>query len=170
MAPPNSSTNAGWITRVSHGERHSGGGGKSLEENQGEAFRIRIIHPDDVESVRGERRQALARGTPFELEQRMLRNDGQYRWFIIRYKPLRDDQGRILHWYATGTDIDDHKQAEDRMRNENKALREEIDHASMFEEIVWSSEALRRVLRQVAKVAPVDATVLLLEKPAPGKN
>ena len=114
--------------------------GLTLEESQGEAFRVRVFHPDDVERVRDERRLALARGTPFALEQRALRHDGQYRWFIIRYKPLRDDKGHILRWYATGTDIDDHKQTEVRMRNENLALREEIDHASMFEEIVGSSE------------------------------
>jgi PAS domain S-box-containing protein len=79
--------------------------GLTLEESQGEAFRVRVFHPDDVESGRDERRQALARGAPFEWEQRALRHDGQYRWFIIRYKPLRHDQGRILRWYATGADI-----------------------------------------------------------------
>lgn len=128
--------------------------GLSVEEVQREDFRVRVFHPEDVAQVRDERQKALARGVPFELEQRALRKDGQYRWFSIRYKPLLDEQGRVLHWYATGTDIEDHKQAEERMRNENLALREEIDRASMFEEIVGSSEALRKVLRQVAKVAP----------------
>ena len=104
------------------------------------------------------------------MEQRARRKDGQYRWFIFRYKPLLDEQGRILRWYATGTDIEDHKQAEERMRNENLALREEIDHASMFEEIVGSSEALRNVLLQVAKVAPVDSTVLILGETGTGKE
>jgi PAS domain S-box-containing protein len=106
----------------------------TLEASQGEAFRVRIFHPDDAARVRDERRRALARGAPFALEQRVLRHDGQYRWFIIRYQPLRGDQGRLLRWYATGTDIDDHKQAEERMRHENLALREEIDHASLFME------------------------------------
>ncbi len=53
--------------------------GLTLEESQGEAFRVRVFHPDDVERVRDERRQALARGAPFELEQRVRRRDGQYR-------------------------------------------------------------------------------------------
>jgi formate hydrogenlyase transcriptional activator len=104
------------------------------------------------------------------LELRARRRDGQYRWFLVRYNPLRDEQGRILRWYATGTDIEDRKQAEERVRNENLALREEIDHSSMFEEIVGSSEALRKVLAQVAKVAPVDATVLILGETGTGKE
>src|SRR4029077_15579092 len=114
-------------------------------------FRARIFHPEDLERLREERRAALARGLPFEIEQRALRKDGQYRWFLIRYNPFRDEHGRLVRWYATGTDIEDRKQAEERMRNENLALREEIDRASMFEEIVGSSEALRKVLAQVAK-------------------
>ena len=144
--------------------------GLSSEEVQREDFRVRVFHPEDVAQVRDERQQALARGVPFELEQRALRKDGQYRWFSIRYKPLLDEQGRILRWYATGTDIDDHKQAEERMRNENLALREELDHASMFEEIVGSSDALRTVLRQVAKVAQVESTVLILGETGTGKE
>ena len=71
---------------------------------------------------------ALERGTPFELELRARRKDGQHRWFLIRYNPLRDEEGRIIRWYSTGTDIDDRKRAEERMQNENFALREEIDH------------------------------------------
>src|SRR5205823_6880508 len=64
----------------------------------------------------------------------------------------------------------DHKHAEDRMHNENLALREEIDRTSMFEEIVGSSEALRTVLRHVAHVAPTDATVLISGETGTGKE
>src|SRR5215471_3372523 len=144
--------------------------GLTLAESQGEAFRVRVFHPEDVARVWDERRQALARGAPFALEQRARRHDGQYRWFLIRYNPLRDEQGQLLRWYATGTDIDDHKHAEERMRNENLALREEIDRTSMFEEIVGSSEALRTVLRHVARVAPTDATVLIVGETGTGKE
>jgi formate hydrogenlyase transcriptional activator len=110
------------------------------------------------------------RGTPFELELRARQKDGQYRWRLIQYNPLRDQEGRIIRWYATGTDIDDRKQAEERLRSENLALREEIDHASMFEEIIGSSKPLRNVLRQVAKVAPTDSTVLILGATGTGKE
>src|SRR5258706_3818689 len=133
-------------------------------------FRARIFHPEDLERLRKERRAALARGLPFEIEQRALRQDGQYRWFLIRYNPFRDEQGCLVRWYATGTDIDDRKRTEDRVRNENVALREDIVHSSMFEEIVGSSEALRQVLAQVSKVAPTDSTVLILGETGTGKE
>ncbi len=97
-------------------------------------------------------------------------NDGRYRWFLIRYNPLRDEQGRILRWYATGTDIDDRKQLEERMRKENLALREEIDRSSMYEEIVGSSAALRSVISQVNKVAPTDSTVMIFGETGTGKE
>ena len=133
-------------------------------------FRARIFHPEDLERLREERRAALGRGLPFEIEQRALRKDGQYRWFLIRYNPFRDEQGRLVRWYATGTDIDDRKRTEDRVRNENVALREDIVRSSMFEEIVGSSEALRQVLAQVSKVAPTDSTVLILGETGTGKE
>ena len=86
-------------------------------------FRERIFQPDDLQRLRGKRRAALVRGIPFELEQRALRKDGQYRWFLIRYNPFRNEQGQLIRWYATGTDIDDRVRAEERTRNENLALR-----------------------------------------------
>jgi formate hydrogenlyase transcriptional activator len=133
-------------------------------------FRARIFHPEDLDKLREERQAALARGLPFEIEQRARRKDGQYRWFLIRYNPFRDEQGRLVRWYATGTDIDDRKRAEDRTRNENIALREDIVRSSMFEEIVGSSEPLRQVLVQVSKVAPTDSTVLVLGETGTGKE
>jgi formate hydrogenlyase transcriptional activator len=133
-------------------------------------LRARIFHPEDLERVREDRDGGLARGLPFEVEQRVLRKDGQYRWLLLRYKPFRDEQGRLVRWYATGTDIDDRKRAEDRTRNENVALREDIVRSSMFEEIVGSSEPLRRVLAQVSKVAPTDSTVLVLGETGTGKE
>ena len=144
--------------------------GLTMEDVITSDFRARIFHPEDIERLREERRAALARGLPFEIEQRALRKDGQYRWFLIRYNPFRDEQGRLVRWYATGTDIDDRKRTEDRVRNENVALREDIVHSSMFEEIVGSSEALRQVIAQVSKVAPTDSTVLILGETGTGKE
>ncbi len=133
--------------------------GLSLDEILARDFRTNVFHPEDIDRIQDERRRALARGLPFENEQRAFGKDGKYRWFLIRYNPLRDEQGGILRWYATGTDIDDRKRAEDRTRNENIALREDIVRSSMFEEIVGSSEPLRKVMEQVSKVAPTDSTV-----------
>src|SRR5215510_3119347 len=144
--------------------------GLTMEAVRAPDFRTRFFHPEDVERLRDERQQALSKGVPFENEQRARRKDGQYRWFLIQYKPLRNELGQIIRWYATGTDIEDRKQDEERMRSENLALREEIDRASMFEEIVGSSEPLHSVLRQVARVAPMDSTVLILGETGVGKE
>jgi formate hydrogenlyase transcriptional activator len=144
--------------------------GLTMQDVVGSDFRARTYHPEDLERVREERKAGLARGLPFEIEQRALRKDGQYRWLLLRYNPFRDEEGRLVRWYATGTDIDDRKRAEDRTRNENVALREDIVRSSMFEEIVGSSEPLRQVLVQVSKVAPTDSTVLVLGETGTGKE
>jgi len=147
--------------------------GRTLEEMQGpgtDERHKRDLHPDDLERARSERRCGLASGVPFEIEKRMRGKDGRYRWFLFRYNPLLDQRGRLARWFATATDIEDRKQTEQRVRNENFALREQIDRDSMFEEIVGSSEALRRVLTQVSKVAPTDSTVLILGETGTGKE
>jgi formate hydrogenlyase transcriptional activator len=144
--------------------------GLTIEDVTTSDFRARIFHPEDIEKLREDRQAALSRGVPFEIEQRTRRKDGQYRWFLIYYNPFHDEQGRLVRWNATGTDIEDRKRAEDRTRNENVALREEIDRSSMFEEIVGASAALRQVLGQVAKVAPTDSTVLISGETGTGKE
>ncbi len=144
--------------------------GLSLDEVLADDFHARVFHPDDVQRLREERHKALSSSVPFENEQRALGKDGKFRWFLIRYNPLLDETGKVIRWYATGTDIDDRKRNEDRTRNENLALREQIDRDSMFEDIVGSSEALRKVLRQVGKVAHSDSTVLILGETGTGKE
>jgi len=147
--------------------------GHTLEEMQGAGTDERVkrdLHPDDLERVRDERRRGFSSRVPFEIEKRMLGKDGRYRWFLFRYKPLLNEQGGVTRWFATATDIDDRKRAEERMRNENLALREEIDRSSMYEEIVGSSNTLRVVLQHVAKVAPTDSTVLILGETGTGKE
>jgi formate hydrogenlyase transcriptional activator len=144
--------------------------GLSLDEVLADDFHARVFHPDDVQRLREERHKALSSSVPFENEQRALGKDGKFRWFLIRYNPLLDETGNVIRWYATGTDIDDRKRNEDRTRNENLALREQIDRDSMFEDIVGSSEALHKVLRQVGKVAHSDSTVLILGETGTGKE
>jgi transcriptional regulator with GAF, ATPase, and Fis domain len=96
--------------------------------------------------------------------------DGQYRWLLVQYNPLLDERGAVIRWYATGTDIDDRKRAEERTRQENVALREQIDQVFMFEEIVGSSPALKTVLSSIVKVAPTDSTVLITGETGTGKE
>src|SRR3981189_168507 len=144
--------------------------GLTSEEVQAQGFFLSAFHPEDVENLKASRDAGLLRGEPFELEMRGLRPHGEYQWLLIQYNPLRDDQGKIVRWYATGTDIQNQKIAQERLRNENLALREEIDHSSMFEEIVGCSDLMRKLLSQVAKVAPSDSTVLILGETGTGKE
>jgi formate hydrogenlyase transcriptional activator len=144
--------------------------GLAMEDVAKSGFRQRIFHPEDIQRLAENRQSALAGGVPFQLEQRALGKDGEYRWFLIHYNPFRDEQGRIVRWYATGTDINERKRNEERTRNENIALREDFDHSLMFEEIVGSSQSLRKVLKTVDKVAATDSTVLILGETGTGKE
>jgi formate hydrogenlyase transcriptional activator len=127
-------------------------------------------HPDDLAKIQDTARAFAAGAPPSELEVRIRRQDGQYRWYLIRYAPLRDDEGRVIRWFATGTDIEDLKRSEQRMQDQNLALREEVDKASMFEEIVGASPSLRAVLTSVAQVAATDSTVLVTGETGTGKE
>jgi len=125
-----------------------------------------VVHPDDRPS-----RQAHAgQESAYSLELRLRKADGSYRWFLARVNPVRDDRGQIIRWYMFHTDIDDRKRAEERLQQENVALREEIDKASMFEEIVGASPALTAVLSRVSKVAGSDSTVLISGETGTGKE
>jgi PAS domain S-box-containing protein len=144
--------------------------GFSLEEWRQSLGRGNYLHPDDIEQISGFFDHAVARGSAGELELRLRNRDGTYRWFLARFNPLRDEQGQITRWYVAATDIEDRKQAEDRLRGENVALREEIDKASMFEEIVGTSPALQSVLSRIAKVASSNSTVLITGETGTGKE
>jgi PAS domain S-box-containing protein len=128
------------------------------------------LHPDDVERVRVAAERGLSTHAAYELEVRIRGSDGTYRWFLARYKPLCDSQGRATRWYVACTDIEDRKRTEERLQEENVALREEIDKTSMFEEIVGTSPALTAVLARLSKVAGSDATVLITGETGTGKE
>ena len=144
-------------------------GGISLDEWRHKNFAA-SAHPDDAERFKIYVDRASSKGAADELELRLRKRDGSYRWFFARFNPLRDEQGQITRWYFTGTDIEDRKQAEDRLQRENVALREEIDKTSMFEEIVGASPALQAVLSRISKVAPSDSTVLITGETGTGKE
>ena len=143
--------------------------GTTLEEWQ-DADLQQLLHPDDAEFVTSDLPRKLQSGSPFEYEARLRRKDGQYRWFHYRLNPMLDEQGRITRWYAAGTDIHDRKLAEQRLQEENVALRGEIDKALMFEEIVGGSAPLKKLLSRVSKVAPTDSSVLITGETGTGKE
>jgi PAS domain S-box-containing protein len=153
-----------------HGSMLDDWSDRQLRDWRTDKLPITLFHPDDRERVLCELKATMLVGTPHETEARLVRNDGRYLWFLFRYRPLRDEQGRVMRWYVAGTDIEDRKQAEERLKRENVALREEIDKASMFEEIIGSSPALRTVLSRVSKVAPTDSTVLITGETGTGKE
>jgi PAS domain S-box-containing protein len=144
--------------------------GLSFEDVLYTEFRPRVFHPEDLKRLHENRQLGFSQGIPWHNELRVRRKDGQYRWFLISYNPIFDEQGQLIRWCAAGTDIEDRKRGEERLREENLVLREEIDRSSMFEEIVGSSALLRVTLSQVAKVAPTDSTVLILGETGTGKE
>ena len=144
--------------------------GLSLEEWRQFRGHENYVHPDDTKRLDVVFDRAVTRASADELELRVRKNDGSYRWFLARFNPLRNEQGQISRWYIAGTDIEERKQAEERLRSENVALREEIDKASMFEEIVGTSPALKSVLSRISKVAPSDSTVLITGETGTGKE
>jgi formate hydrogenlyase transcriptional activator len=144
--------------------------GFSIEQAREPDMVKRGFHPDDVEHLREERRKGMLGNKPFSVDQRIRRKDGQYRWVFAQFNPLVDEQGCVIRWYATGIDIDDRIRAEERTRNENLILREQIERDSMYEDIVGSSVPLRKVLSQISKIAPSDSTVLILGETGTGKE
>jgi PAS domain S-box-containing protein len=143
--------------------------GLTVEAWQGCDLRS-LSHPQDADIRVIEVPRRFLEGVPFEVEMRLRRRDGQYRWFHYAFSPMVDEEGRVTRWYGAGTDIDDRKAAEQRLQDENVSLREEIDKASMFEEIVGMSEPLKKVVSRISKVAPIDSGVLITGETGTGKE
>ncbi len=95
--------------------------GLTIEEARGWGWKV-AIHPDDLPQLLDVWQGLLASGKSGELEARLRRADGVYRWFLFRVEPLRDPQGTIVKWYGTNTDIDDRKRAEALLAAENQIL------------------------------------------------
>jgi len=144
--------------------------GLSLEEWRQTPHPGAFVHPDDRPRDLDYFDRAVSTGSSYELELRLRKFDGSYRWFLARSNPVLDDKGNVVRWYVASTDIEDRKQAEERLQQENVALREEINKASMFEEIVGTSPALQAVLSRISKVAPSDSTVLITGETGTGKE
>jgi len=125
--------------------------GITLEDAQREDYHARFFHAEDSARLREQRRQGLAGVEPFEEERRVLRKDGRYRWFLVRYSPLLDDQGRVDRWYAVAFDIEDRKRAEAQVEQAYLRLAEaqRLSRTGSFitdllaDEHHWSDEAFR---------------------------
>jgi PAS domain S-box-containing protein len=122
--------------------------GCSWEELSARGGLLSAVHPDDVEESVDRWNATRSTGKHIDHELRMRRADGQYRWFLARALPLRDEQGNIVRWYGTGTDIEDRKRVEMLLRGEKRLL-----------EMIARGDSLSLVL---------DALCRFVEEPASG--
>ena len=100
--------------------------GLSPEESNGWAWQA-AFHPDDLPALMNRWSELLVSGESGEIKARLRRHDGVYRWFLIRVEPFRDESGKLVRWYGTSTDIEDLKQIEDTLREEERELRRITD-------------------------------------------
>ena len=134
--------------------------GLTHSEAEGLGWRV-VYHPDDVEHIVESRRQGMASGQPWESEGRIRSADGQYRWFLNRAAPLRDEHGNIVKWYGSNTDIEDRKRAENALRRSeaNLADAQRLSKTGSFAwdvtsgKVRWSEEAYR-IFEHDPKVEP----------------
>jgi PAS domain S-box-containing protein len=100
--------------------------GLSTEDARDWGWKV-AIHPDDSAALVQYWQSRLAAGEPGDVETRLRRSDGVYRWFLIRFEPFRDEAGKILRWYGTTTDIEDRKRAEEELKASESRFRAIID-------------------------------------------
>ncbi|HWQ32106.1 MAG TPA: PAS domain-containing protein [Blastocatellia bacterium] len=104
--------------------------GITPEENTADWPRL-ALHPDDYERCLAAWQDALEHGTPYEIEVRNRRHDGQYRWFLTRANPVRDAAGRITAWFGSTTDIHDRRVAAEALRESEERLRLVVNAAQI---------------------------------------
>jgi PAS domain S-box-containing protein len=140
--------------------------GLSVEETLGSGWQS-AIHPDDLIEHATKWRHSMASGERFESEARHRSAEGEYRWFLARAVPLRDERGRIVKWYGILTDITERRRAEERLRVQHlvgQILAEEVTVEevtprilqTMGEHLGWDVGALWRVDRQAKALRCVE--------------
>jgi PAS domain S-box-containing protein len=98
--------------------------GLTLDQTRDPSYAREFMHTDDIQSTQVQWSAALAAETTFQIEMRIKRvSDDTYRWFLVRGVPIRDEQGQVVQWYGTSTDIDDRKQVEAALRQINERFR-----------------------------------------------
>jgi PAS domain-containing protein len=96
----------------------------------------KVIHPEDVQGLVGKWRSSLATGEPCEAEARVRRADGEYRWYLHREVPLRDQAGKIIRWFGSSIDIEDLKRADDALRKSEQRFQIVLD---TIPSLIWSA-------------------------------
>jgi len=125
--------------------------GMALDEVKGWGWAA-AIHPQDIRDLQERWRAALTNGTPLEAEARMRNVDGSCRWFLIRAAPLRDDQGRIIRWYGTNTDIEELKRAEEEVQKQTAGLDELFEQAPEAVAVLSADDCILRVNKEFTRM------------------
>lgn len=132
---------------------------------------IDLVHPDDLTVIASAWEVARETGETGEVEARLRRHDGAYRWFLFQTSPLHDEHGEVVKWYGVNTDIEDRKRAEQDLAARERTLREAHDHLSQAQRLsqtgsfttdviadthIWSDE-LYRILEYAREEVPTFA-------------
>lgn len=104
--------------------------GLTPEDSQGEGW-LNAVHPDDLADVRGQWREAVATGLPYEAEYRVRNAEGRYEWVLSRAMPIQDLSGSRVRWFGTSTNIDAQKKAEETVRNLETRYRLALEAANL---------------------------------------
>ncbi|HKP74199.1 MAG TPA: PAS domain-containing protein, partial [Longimicrobiaceae bacterium] len=104
--------------------------GLRFDEARGDGWN-HVLHSDDRAPCAGRWREALESGEPFRAECRFRRHDGEYRWFLAQALPQHADDGRVLRWFGTGTEIEEQKRARERAERLEERLRLALDSADV---------------------------------------
>ncbi|MDP3689971.1 MAG: PAS domain-containing protein [Bradyrhizobium sp.] len=98
----------------------------------------RIVHPDDIPGAFAAWTRAIADGKPYEIEFRLRRADGDFRWFLARAVPARDEQGQIIRWIGTNTDVHDQKLIADQLAELNATLAQRVEEKTRERDRIWN--------------------------------
>jgi PAS domain S-box-containing protein len=151
-------------------QRSLGYMGLSFEEEIADP--TRAIHPDDLPRVMDKWLADLGAGKPSEDEMRLRQGGGEYRWFLVRTVPLRDELGNIVKWFGTSTDIEDRKQAEDALRRSLADLRALADRLQNVreEERTRVAREIHDELGQALTAIKLESAALIRELPGEAKQ
>src|SRR5580658_3983236 len=124
--------------------------GLSVQEARGWGWTA-AVHADDLNRLVKHWKSIVVAGEPGEIEARLRRSDGEYRWFLCRANPFRDESGAIVKWFGTNTDIEDRKRAEDALRASERNSRLIIDSIPGFVCTLTADGQVESLNRQVSE-------------------